>query len=123
MCILLYSCSDIVLTSWSQNHAGVYPTLARVALDILPSQASSVPCEQVFSGSKLTATDNRARLKAKIFEQLQIMKATWRGTTTDLAQLNSEKIEEVSDEFEDLFLADEELKHWDEEEEILAHCD
>jgi hypothetical protein len=35
--------------------------------------------------------------------------------TVDLAQLNSEEIEEVSDEFEDLFLADEELKQWDEE--------
>jgi len=28
-----------------KDHAHVYPTLAHIALDVLPSQASSVPCE------------------------------------------------------------------------------
>lgn len=102
--------------NWLQNYTETYPTLARITLDVLPSQASSVPCERVFSSSKLTATDSRARLKAEIFEELQMLKATWRRTTVDLAQLNLEEVEEVSDEYEDLFLADEESRLWDEEE-------
>jgi hypothetical protein len=113
--------SIIVIRNRLQTHTETYPTLARIALDILPSQASSVPCERVFSSSKLTATDRRARLKAEIFEELQMLKATWSRTTVDLAQLNSEEIEEVSDEFEDLFLADEEWKQWD--EEVVNHTD
>ena len=40
-----------------KHHAHLYPTLARIALDVLPSQASSVPCEQLFSGTKQIATD------------------------------------------------------------------
>jgi hypothetical protein len=77
---------------------------------------SSVPCERVFSSSKLTATDRRARLKAEVFEQLQIVKAAWQAQIVDLAQLNSEETEEVLDDYEDLFLEDEELWQWDEEE-------
>jgi hypothetical protein len=78
---------------------------------------SSVPCEHVFSSSKLTATDRRARLKAEVFEHLQIVKAAWRAQIVDLARLNSEETEEVLDDYEDLFLGDEELRQWDEEEE------
>src|SRR6202522_4153291 len=97
-----------------QNNAKLFPTLARIALDVLPSQASSVPCERVFSGSKLTATDHRARLGSQLFEELQLMKGSWRGLTVDLAQLNSDIIEEIFDDGEDLLLADEELTLWDE---------
>jgi hypothetical protein len=96
----------------------VYLTLAYIALNILPSQASSVPHERVFSSSKLTATDRCARLKAEIFEELQMLKATWHCTIIDLVQLNSEDIEEVVDEFKDLFLADEEMIEWDKEDGI-----
>jgi predicted DNA-binding protein len=64
------------------------------------------------------ATDRRARLKAEIFKELQMLKATWRRTIIDLAQLNSEDVEEVVDEFEDLFLAHEEMREWDEEDGI-----
>jgi hypothetical protein len=112
------SAAPIVLLIGVQNHAKAYPTLARIALNVLPSQASSVPCERVFSSSKLTATDRRARLKAEIFEELQMLKATWCRKIVDLAQLNSEDIEEVLDEFGDLCLADEELKQWDQEDGI-----
>jgi hypothetical protein len=70
----------------------------------------------VFSSSKLTATDRRARLKAEVFEQLQVVKAAWREQIIDLAKLNSEEMEEVTDEFEELFFADEELRRWDKEE-------
>jgi hypothetical protein len=79
-----------------------------------------VPCERVFSSSKLTATDRCTRLKAEVFEELQMLKAAWRAQTVDLSRLNSEEIEEVLDPaFEDLFLADEELRQW-EMEDIVA---
>jgi hypothetical protein len=42
------------------------------------------------------------------------MKGSWRGLTVDLAQLNSDIIEEIFDDGEDLLLADEELTLWDE---------
>ena len=77
---------------------------------------SSVPCECVFSSSKLTATDRHARLKAEVFEELQVVKAAWHEQIIDLAKLNSEETEEVTDEFEKLFFADEELRRWDKEE-------
>ncbi|KAH9030220.1 hypothetical protein EDB85DRAFT_2146864 [Lactarius pseudohatsudake] len=54
-----------------------------------------------------------ARLKAEVFEELQVLKATWHCQTVDLAQQNSEDAEEVLDEFEDLCLADEEMRQWD----------
>jgi hypothetical protein len=47
-----------------------------------------------------------------------MLKATWRHTIIGLAQLNSEDVEELVDEFEDLFLADEEMREWDEEDGI-----
>ena len=52
-----------------------YPTLVRIALDVLPCRASSVPCERLFSASKRTAVDRRASLGA---EELQVMKFAWR---------------------------------------------
>jgi hypothetical protein len=70
----------------------------------------------VFSGSKLTATDHRARLGPHLFEKLQLMKVLWRGLTVNLAQLNSDIIEEIVDNGEDLLLADEELTLWDEDD-------
>jgi hypothetical protein len=47
-----------------------------------------------------------------------MLKATWHRTIVDLVQLNSEDVEEVVDEFEDLFLADKEMREWDEEDGI-----
>ena len=101
---------------YHKDHAKIYPTLARIALDVLPSQASSVPCERVFSGSKLTATDRRARLRPQLFEKLQLMKGSWQGLTVDLAQLNSDLIKEIVDNGEDLLFADEELTMWDKDD-------
>lgn len=74
----------------NQNHTMEYPTLTRIALDYLPSQASSVPCEHLFSASKQTAVNCRARLRHDKFEQLQILKFAWHGNVSDLAALNDE---------------------------------
>jgi hAT family C-terminal dimerisation region len=70
--------------------------LAQIVLDVLPCQASSVPCEQLFSGSKQVATDRRARLGSEKFEELQIMKSAWRDKIADLASWNSNQAEEIS---------------------------
>ena len=67
-----------------QINQHLYPTLARIALDVLPSQASSVPCERLFSNGKLIATDHRARLGSDRFEELQIVKSAWKDVVVDL---------------------------------------
>ena len=43
-------------------------------MDLIPVQATSVPCEHVFSGSKETTTARRNHLAPKIMEALQILK-------------------------------------------------
>jgi hAT family C-terminal dimerisation region len=43
-------------------------------MDLLPIQASSVPCERVFSSSKETTTDRRSHLSPKMIEALQLLK-------------------------------------------------
>jgi hypothetical protein len=51
-----------------------FPTIFKIALDYLPIQASSVPCERVFSSSGETDTNKRNRIKHDFFEALQILK-------------------------------------------------
>jgi hAT family C-terminal dimerisation region len=43
-------------------------------MDILPIQASSVPCERVFSSSKETITARRNSLAPDLVEALQLLK-------------------------------------------------
>ncbi|KAL1691529.1 hypothetical protein GGG16DRAFT_53319, partial [Schizophyllum commune] len=56
-----------------------FPHLYRVALDVMPAQASAVPCERVFSSSKETDALRRANLSPKLMEHLQILKYIFRG--------------------------------------------
>jgi hAT family C-terminal dimerisation region len=93
-----------VVKYWQDNHR-IYPTLGRMALDILPCQASSVPCERLFSASKQVATDRRARLGAERFEELQLMKFAWRNSVVDTAAWNSGEVEQV-EEYKDFLVAD-----------------
>ena len=51
-----------------------YPTIYAIALDILPIQASAVPCERVFSSGKMTTTDRRNRIAPDLMEALQMLK-------------------------------------------------
>ena len=43
-------------------------------MHIIPIQASSVPCEWVFSSGKETMTPRRSHISAQLMEQLQILK-------------------------------------------------
>lgn len=45
-----------------------------MALDYLPVQATSVPCERAFSSSGETDTARRSRIKPELMEALQILK-------------------------------------------------
>ncbi|CAG7851404.1 SubName: Full=Uncharacterized protein {ECO:0000313/EMBL:CCA76236.1} [Serendipita indica DSM 11827] len=64
-----------LLKFWQDKHLpNLYPNLRKVALDILPVQASSVPCERVFSSAKHTATSTRAQSSPRLIEMLQILK-------------------------------------------------
>ncbi|KAG8773678.1 hypothetical protein FRC12_002386 [Ceratobasidium sp. 428] len=55
------------------------PLIYKVALDILPAQASSVSSERVFSSSKMTCTQSRNRISASSVEALQIFKHALRS--------------------------------------------
>jgi hypothetical protein len=43
-------------------------------MDIIPIQASSVPCERIFSSGKETMSARRNRISGELMEQLQILK-------------------------------------------------
>lgn len=51
-----------------------YPTIFAMAMDILPIQGSSVPCERVFSSAKETTTPRRNRINPDTMEALQLLK-------------------------------------------------
>lgn len=63
-------------------------------MDILPAQASSVPCERMFSSSKDTCTPRRNRLSPAFIEVLQILKFYYRQDRLDFT---SEYIAEERD--------------------------
>jgi hypothetical protein len=95
----------------------LYPTLARIALDILPAQASSVPCERVFSGSKQIATDRRSCLGATVFEELVIMKSAWGPDLYHMSAWNAAQTDEVvSFDFEEMLEEDKDSDTWDKDE-------
>ena len=51
-----------------------YPHIFQLAMDILPIQASSVPCERAFSSSKETMAPRHRRISADLMEALQMLK-------------------------------------------------
>jgi len=61
---------DTDIVKWWQDYAVLFPTLTWIVLNILPCQASSVPCEQLFSASKQTANLYQLSLGSKQFEEL-----------------------------------------------------
>ncbi|KIK77200.1 hypothetical protein PAXRUDRAFT_111667, partial [Paxillus rubicundulus Ve08.2h10] len=51
-----------------------FPILYCIVLDVLPAQASAVPCEWVFSSRKDTDTEQCSNLSPNMMEILQILK-------------------------------------------------
>ncbi|SJL09542.1 uncharacterized protein ARMOST_12922 [Armillaria ostoyae] len=72
------------LLFWQENRTR-YPTMFLMAMDILPIQGSSVPCERVFSSGKQTTTDRRSRITPELMEALQMLKF---GLKHDVSALN-----------------------------------
>jgi hypothetical protein len=64
-----------------QDNRSRYPNLFQLAMDILPIQASSVPCERVFSSGKETMAPRRRRIKPALMEKLQMLKYSIRKDT------------------------------------------
>ena len=71
-------------------------TMYRVALDVLPVQASSVPSERVFSSSKETDTLRRNNLSPEMMEKLQILKFTFASERMDFNNKWVSTEEEIS---------------------------
>ena len=93
----------------------MYPTLARIALDVLPSQASSVPCEQLFSGTKQIADERRSWLGDTVFKELALMKSAWGPELYDFVAWNAAQVEEVMLDYEQLLLDNVDSMEWDKE--------
>ena len=115
MLVSLIGISDI---SWwtLQNNGALHPTLHRIMLDYLPCQASSVPCEHLFSAGGEVVTKWQAQLGAAWFEELQMMKFAWRNNIGDLAAWNFAQVEEIDTkmkEYEDMLIADWDFEEWD----------
>ncbi|KAG8794220.1 hypothetical protein FRC12_000167 [Ceratobasidium sp. 428] len=63
-----------------------FPLLYRVAMDVLPAQASSVSSERAFSSSKLTCTRERNSISAENLERLQVLKHSLHRRPTSTGQ-------------------------------------
>ena len=60
-----------------QKHKHIYPVLFHLAMDVLPAQATTVPCERVFSSSKETCTLTCSQLGPTTLEMLQVLKYSY----------------------------------------------
>ncbi len=60
-----------------------YPNLYRLAIDVLPVQASAVVIERMFSSSKETDTLRRNRLNPSLMEALQVLKYRYKQARLD----------------------------------------
>jgi hypothetical protein len=57
-----------------------------MAMDYLPVQATSVPCERVFSSAKDTATPKRNRISPILMEALQMLKFSLKKDRLDFTK-------------------------------------
>jgi len=112
-------CSKIILftnLNGPKDHAHVYPMLACIVLDVLPSQALSIPCERLFSSTKQVATDHQASLGPIVFEEVTITKSAWGPGLCDIAAWNAVQMEEVAHldlDFKQMLVDDDDQDEWD----------
>jgi hypothetical protein len=67
----------------SQSKKREFPILYRIALDVIPIQASAVPCKRVFSSSKEIDTNRRSSIGHELMEVLQMSKYLYRSEHLD----------------------------------------
>ena len=60
-----------------------FPTLFAIAMDYLPIQASSIPCERVFSSSAEMDTKKRNQIRPTLMEALQMLKYHYKRMRLD----------------------------------------
>ena len=89
--------------------------LTCIALNILPSQALSVPCEQLFLGTKQIADDCQSWLGSKVFEELAIMGSAWGLELYDSAAWSTAQVKEVLLNYEELLPDDVDAFEWEKE--------
>ena len=58
----------------------LYPNLSKMAIDILSIPAMSAEPERLFSGAKLTITDQRNRMQPDTIEATQCLKSWYRNS-------------------------------------------
>ena len=87
-----------------------FPNLFCLAMDVLPAQASSVPCERLFSSGKETCTPRRNRIDPKLMEVLQTLKLSSRNCSLNLTEHLSARFYslegddlEISEVFEEVY--------------------
>ena len=81
----------------------------------IKSITSSVPCEQLFSGTKHIATDCQASLELVVFEELTIMKSAWGPKIYDKAGWNSFQVETCLIDFEQLLIENDYMLQWEQD--------
>ncbi len=80
-----------------QDNQLVYPTIFMMAMDILPIQGTSVPCECVFSSGKETTTARQNWLSPELMEALQMLKFAFkRGQFLNFTEGTSKEAEVVA---------------------------
>ncbi|KIJ30376.1 hypothetical protein M422DRAFT_99470, partial [Sphaerobolus stellatus SS14] len=63
-----------------------YPTIFKLALDVLPAQGSSVPAERAFSSAAESDTKRRSCISPILMEELQLLKYYVKRTELDLTE-------------------------------------
>jgi hAT family C-terminal dimerisation region len=71
------------LLNCQQAHEHTFPTIFCIAMDYLPIQASTVPCERVFPSSAETDTKKRNRIRSELIEAIQVLKFALKKSCLD----------------------------------------
>jgi hypothetical protein len=66
-------------------HKHTFPTIFRIAMDYLPIQASTVPCERIFLSSAETDTKKQNRIRPELIKALQILKFALKKNCLDFS--------------------------------------
>ena len=78
-----------------QINRSEFPTLFVIAIDYLLIQASSVPCERIFSSAKETDTLKRNRMSPMLMEALQMLKFSLKKDRRSISFTNGWKTEKA----------------------------